>query len=88
MLYSVNNNQLFIEKWKYTQTLPRLKLADGRMVIGTEVDENNYLYYVIQRGNQITIERANKYRPIANYMKDTPTSVTVSNIPEVSVPIP
>jgi len=40
---------------KEVQT-PLFKLQDGRLVVGTVIDENNHTFYVVQDGNILTIE--------------------------------
>ena len=48
-----------IDKYKKEKDhIKRAVLKDGGIVIGMEVDENNFLHYVIKRGNNITIEEA------------------------------
>lgn len=62
------DKQKLIEKYKKEKKhTERFQLQHG-VVIGTEVDENNQLLYVIKDGNEYRIEKASKNRPIASLL--------------------
>lgn len=39
--------------------IPQIALVDGGIVVGTEADEENKLWYVIERQGTLGLERAN-----------------------------
>lgn len=67
-----------IDRYKKEKNLtPSFLLRDGAIVVGEEVDEENKLYYVIKRGSELTVERANKNRPFRNLKPATHEKVTI-----------
>jgi hypothetical protein len=74
------DKQELIKKYKQKEKkrTPLWLLGDGSTVIGEEVDENNRLNYVIQKGDKIFIEYAGKHRPVANLAKRKSITITVS----------
>lgn len=50
-----------IKKYQKIKNLPdKGRLKDGGVIIGSEVDEDNRLHYVVKKDDQITIELAEK----------------------------
>ncbi len=55
------NNKKILEKYnKVKNKVKQMELANDSHVVGTEVDEDNKLWYVIQKGSELTLERANR----------------------------
>jgi hypothetical protein len=52
------NIQALINKYKNKTNPKKGSLHDGGAIIGSEVDEDNFLYYVVKRGNNIALEKA------------------------------
>lgn len=72
-------NNKILNKYKNKNLSPKFILQDGGVVIGSEVDENNQLHYVIERGNNISIEKVSgsNNMPIIRFPVDGKKSITV-----------
>ena len=52
------NKAEIIKKYEKLNPKARGKLKDGGEIIGEEVDENNFLHYVIKRDKKVSVEMA------------------------------
>lgn len=42
------------------------RLADGGKILGEEVDQNNFLHYIVKRGDKLSVEEA-QYTRVAEF---------------------
>ena len=68
-----------ITRVKKDKTLKdRMLLQDGGIVIDEVADENNQLHYVVKRGTDITVEKANKLRPVRYLMEKKSETIRIT----------
>lgn len=67
-----------IEKYKKLKDKEKLLITkSGETVIGNEVDENNQLWYVLEKDGNITVEKAENKRISQILWKNVGTKVTI-----------
>jgi hypothetical protein len=59
----------------------QLQLVSGEFVVGTEADEENRLWYVIDRGGKLVLEPAKGQQVRQIFKLKDRSSVTVKNLP-------
>lgn len=65
------------KKLKHIEAM--LKLEDEGVVVGTEIDENNRLHYVIQKGTDFFVEKAEGQHVKEMIFKNDTSTVFVKN---------
>lgn len=74
------DKQKILTRYKKEKNLrSKYKLADGGIVVGSEVDEDNHLLYIIKRKGEYTIEKAQGIRPVEDLITREQEHVYVEN---------
>ncbi len=72
------NIQEKLEKYKDKRNQEaQLRLKDGGIVVGYEVDEENRLWYAIEKEGAVTLERANRQDVVELLRRDKGSTINV-----------
>lgn len=75
----IDKDKIIKDIKKVKKFKPQFLLRDGGVVVDTVVDELNRLNYVIKKGNDFTVELAEKSKPIQVLVERKPIKVTINN---------